>query len=51
MVSADGRFWPLFNGEIHNFLELKDELLRVGEGGDEILGGYGRFILPYLFDS
>ena len=30
MVSADGRFWLTYNGEIYNYLELRDELARQG---------------------
>jgi len=30
MVSADGRYWLAYNGEIYNFRELRDELQRLG---------------------
>src|SRR5262245_16897104 len=30
MQSIDGRFWIAYNGEIYNFLLLRDELLRQG---------------------
>ena len=31
LLSPDGRFWLLFNGEIHNYLELRSELELLGE--------------------
>lgn len=30
MASPDRRFWVIFNGEIYNFLEIRDELVRAG---------------------
>ncbi|MDQ2104242.1 asparagine synthase (glutamine-hydrolyzing) [Azospirillum isscasi] len=30
MAALDGRFWISFNGEIYNFLELREELLSLG---------------------
>jgi len=30
MASADGRFWLTYNGEIYNYLELRDELAQRG---------------------
>jgi asparagine synthase (glutamine-hydrolysing) len=30
MASADGRYWIVFNGEIYNYRELRDELARQG---------------------
>ncbi len=30
MAAADGRLWITFNGEIFNYLELRDELIRKG---------------------
>src|SRR6266540_508985 len=31
MSTPDGRFWITFNGEIYNFRELRQELIRSGE--------------------
>src|SRR5438105_8679009 len=31
METADGRFVLTFNGEIYNYLELRQDLLRIGE--------------------
>jgi asparagine synthase (glutamine-hydrolysing) len=31
MSTPDGRFWIVFNGEIYNYLELRDELEKHGE--------------------
>jgi len=31
MSTPDGRFWIVFNGEIYNFRELRQELIRSGE--------------------
>ncbi len=30
MCSPDGRFWLIFNGEVYNYLELRDELRGLG---------------------
>lgn len=30
MVSADGRYWMTFNGEIYNYLELREDLKKLG---------------------
>jgi len=30
MASRDGRFWLVFNGEIYNYIELREELARAG---------------------
>ena len=30
MGYADGRYWITFNGEIYNYLELRDELVAAG---------------------
>lgn len=30
MAYADGRYWITFNGEIYNYLELRDELVACG---------------------
>src|SRR5206468_5291654 len=30
MVSTDGKVWITFNGEIYNYVELQDELRRLG---------------------
>ncbi|MCC7158256.1 MAG: asparagine synthase (glutamine-hydrolyzing) [Ignavibacteria bacterium] len=30
MGSADGKIWVTFNGEIYNYIELRDELIRYG---------------------
>jgi asparagine synthase (glutamine-hydrolysing) len=30
MVSGDGKYWIVFNGEIFNYIELKTELIRLG---------------------
>jgi asparagine synthase (glutamine-hydrolysing) len=30
MVSQDGRYWLIFNGEIYNYLELRPELESLG---------------------
>ena len=32
MSSPDGRFWLIFNGEVYNYLELRDELRGFGHG-------------------
>ena len=29
-MSSDGRYWITYNGEIYNFLEIKDQLLQLG---------------------
>ncbi len=31
MCSADGRYWIAFNGEIYNFIELRQELIAAGD--------------------
>ncbi len=31
MSTADGRLWVTFNGEIFNFLSLRDELVKTGK--------------------
>ena len=49
MCSADGRFWIVYNGEIYNYLELRDELTSLGHAfqtpGDTevILEAYARW--------
>jgi asparagine synthase (glutamine-hydrolysing) len=49
MCDSDGRCWLTYNGEIYNFIELRQELERMGErfvGGSDtevILGAYRRF--------
>jgi asparagine synthase (glutamine-hydrolysing) len=46
MSSADGRLWIIFNGEIYNYLELRDELeaggyaFRSGSDTEVILAAY-----------
>jgi asparagine synthase (glutamine-hydrolysing) len=30
MVSANGKYWLVFNGEIYNYIELRDELKKLG---------------------
>ncbi|MGE5342889.1 MAG: asparagine synthase (glutamine-hydrolyzing) [Candidatus Omnitrophota bacterium] len=32
MASGDGNVWVVFNGEIYNYIELRDELRRMGYG-------------------
>ena len=49
MVSEDGRYWLVHNGEIYNFLELRDELvtrghvLRTGTDTEVILAAYSEW--------
>ncbi len=47
MASADGRLWISFNGEIYNYLELRDELrgypFRTGTDTEVILAAYDRW--------
>src|SRR5215207_2856851 len=46
MASADGRLWIVFNGEIYNYIELRDELkahgheFRTGSDTEVILASY-----------
>lgn len=44
MASGDGRFWVTFNGEIHNYVELRDALVALGRrfrstGDSEVILG------------
>lgn len=54
MGTADGRYWLAYNGEVYNYVELREELLRSGHrfrsGSDtevvlEALVAWGRFAL------
>ena len=57
MASADGRAWLVFNGEIYNYRELRDELRALGHtfrsasDSEVLLAGYtawGAALLPRL---
>jgi len=49
MASVDGRFWIVFNGEIYNYIELRDELrhyghvFRSGSDTEVILASYAQW--------
>jgi asparagine synthase (glutamine-hydrolysing) len=49
MSSPDGRFWLIFNGEVYNYLELREELrglrhsFRTGSDSEVILAAYSRW--------
>jgi asparagine synthase (glutamine-hydrolysing) len=49
MSSPDGRFWLIFNGEVYNYLELRDELrglghaFRSGSDSEVILAAYAQW--------
>ncbi|MDB4917572.1 MAG: hypothetical protein JWM95_5216 [Gemmatimonadetes bacterium] len=49
MVSLDGRYWIVFNGEVYNFVELRRELeqrgrnFRSGTDTEVILGAYAEW--------
>lgn len=57
MSAGEGRFWLIFNGEIYNFLELREELKALGHrfrgrsDTEVLLAGYaqwGEGVLPRL---
>ncbi len=49
MSSPDGRFWLIFNGEVYNYLELRDELrgfghdFRSGSDSEVILAAFAQW--------
>ena len=49
MSSPDGRFWLIFNGEVYNYLELREELrgfghgFRSGSDSEVILAAYAQW--------